>query len=102
MDRNKIKTLASSIYIKPSEKVMDLTLFLYQKITKGLEELDKDFNNIVNELEPLSKVNEQMFLFDNLRDDNVDNSLKLEVNAILENANKVEDDFICIKKVLND
>ena len=43
-----------------------------------------------------------MFLFDNLRDDNVDNSLKLEVNAILENANKVEDDFICIKKVLND
>ena len=25
-----------------------------------------------------------------------------EVNAILENANKVEDDFICIKKVLND
>lgn len=102
MDRNKIKTLASSIYIKSSEKVIDLTLFLYQKITKGLEELDKDFNNIVNELEPLSKVNEQMFLFDNLRDDNVDNSLKLEVNAILENANKVEDDFICIKKVLND
>lgn len=102
MDRNKIKTLAGSIYIKPSEKVIDLTLFLYQKITKGLEELDKDFNNIVNELEPLSKVNEQMFLFDNLRDDNVDNSLKLEVNAILENANKVEDDFICIKKVLND
>ena len=102
MDRNKIKALASSIYIKPSEKVIDLTLFLYQKITKGLEELDKDFNNIVNELEPLSKVNEQMFLFDNLRDDNVDNSLKLEVNAILENANKVEDDFICIKKVLND
>jgi asp-tRNAAsn/glu-tRNAGln amidotransferase C subunit len=102
MDRNKIKTLASLIYIKPSEKVIDLTLFLYQKITKGLEELDKDFNNIVNELEPLSKVNEQMFLFDNLRDDNVDNSLKLEVNAILENANKVEDDFICIKKVLND
>ena len=102
MDRNKIKTLASSIYIKPSKKVIDLTLFLYQKITKGLEELDKDFNNIVNELEPLSKVNEQMFLFDNLRDDNVDNSLKLEVNAILENANKVEDDFICIKKVLND
>ena len=43
-----------------------------------------------------------MFLFDNLRDDNVDNSLKLEVNAILENANKVEDDFIYIKKVLND
>ena len=32
MDRNKIKTLASSIYIKPSEKVIDLTLFLYQKI----------------------------------------------------------------------
>ena len=87
MDEKKVIDLAKSIYIKPSKEVINLTLDLYKNVKDGLQDLE----------EKLSKID-----FNSLREDKKDDSFKLELSDILNNASSTKDDYIVTKKAQNE
>ena len=102
MDEKKVIELAKSIYIKPSKEVINLTLNLYKNVKDGLQDLEEKLSKKVENYKPLARVSDTIIDFNSLREDKEDDSFKLELPEILNNASSTKDDYIVTKKAQNE
>ncbi|AXE60815.1 glutamyl-tRNA amidotransferase [[Mycoplasma] phocae] len=99
MDNKELKTLANYLLFDPSDEVLSLTKNLLQQIDDGLKELHAlDLQN----LKPLSHINEKPISFKDLRSDEIDEDIYLNKSNVLSNATNHDKEFVIIKKVINE
>ncbi|TPE58082.1 glutamyl-tRNA amidotransferase [[Mycoplasma] falconis] len=99
MDDKELKQLANNLLFEPNEEVLTLAKKLLGSIDKELLELE---NFDLSYLKAMSHVNEKPLAFEKLRLDEIDESFILDKKSILENAKEHDNDFVIIKKVINE
>ncbi len=86
--------MANKIYIDPSNDVLDFLKLEYDHIDRNLENLKKiDVSNI----DPLTRIAKPI---DFLREDEVDETIILKKEIVLQNAQDKNDDYVVIKRIL--
>ncbi|QJG66512.1 glutamyl-tRNA amidotransferase [Mycoplasma phocoeninasale] len=99
MDDKHLKTLANDLLFEPSEEVLSLAKKLLMQIDSGLRELDAiDLSS----WKALSHINEKPLSFKDLRKDEINKDFYLNKNDILRNAANRDEEFVIIKKVINE
>ncbi|ENY53736.1 glutamyl-tRNA(Gln) amidotransferase subunit C [Metamycoplasma alkalescens] len=99
MKEAKIKELANNLLLEPSEEIIKLTQDLLATIDKELLELES-IN--LDDIKPISHLDEIGIEFDDLREDIVDERKKISKEDILKNAAKSNDQFVIMKRVVNE
>ncbi len=86
--------LANKIYISPDKKTLEYLKVEYNEINEGLEKLKLiDIEGV----EPLTRISKNINF---LREDIVDESIKLEKQVALNNAKEKDNNFIIMKRIL--
>ncbi|PZW00605.1 glutamyl-tRNA amidotransferase [Metamycoplasma auris] len=99
MKIEKIKKLANDLLLEPNDEVIELTKKLLASIDESLHELEwMDLEGI----KPLSHINEKEIAFEDLREDVVDSTKKIEKKDLLANAANSNDDLVIMKRVVNE
>ncbi|MBD3898925.1 aspartyl/glutamyl-tRNA amidotransferase subunit C [Mycoplasma hominis] len=99
MEKEEIKKLANDLLFEPSEKVIKLTNNLLNSIEKGLKDLE-EFD--LQDIKPMSHINESPICFKQLRSDEPDKSFYLNKQDLLNNASEHDENYVIMKKVIND
>ncbi|ENY69526.1 Glutamyl-tRNA (Gln) amidotransferase subunit C [Mycoplasmopsis arginini 7264] len=99
MSEEELKKLANNLLLEPNEEVFKLAKELLKSIDNSLSELDQ-IN--LDDIKPVSHINETKMSFDQLREDEVNNNTKIEKEKILENAFNHNDDLVIMKRVINE
>ncbi|TPR54312.1 glutamyl-tRNA amidotransferase [Metamycoplasma neophronis] len=99
MDDLEFKKLAQKLLFNPNPEVIDLARNLLNSVDKELRELDEfDLDNYKAQ----SHINEKPLSFEDLRKDEVDESFYLTQKQVLSNAKEHNDEFVIMRKVIND
>lgn len=89
-----LKKMAKNIYISPKPEVLKTIELEYQEINQQLNELKKiDITNI----SPLTRISQPI---NTLREDIEDQSMILNKEKFLKNANEYNEDFVIIKRIV--
>ncbi|QJG66989.1 Asp-tRNA(Asn)/Glu-tRNA(Gln) amidotransferase subunit GatC [Mycoplasma phocoenae] len=97
MTKSKMTELAKLLLFEPKEEVFQMLEKEHENIKSHLELLSKfDLDNI----EPMTHINSELISFDLLRDDIVGTTIEKE--NILNNAKKHDNDFVTMKRVVNE
>ncbi|QJR44033.1 Asp-tRNA(Asn)/Glu-tRNA(Gln) amidotransferase subunit GatC [Mycoplasma miroungirhinis] len=97
MEKEKMISLARSLLFEPKEELFKLMSKEHEEIKKQLLLLDKfDLTNI----EAMTHINSETINFDLLREDVPHKGLEKE--KLLSNAKIHDNDFVIIRKVIND
>ncbi|WP_427867313.1 glutamyl-tRNA amidotransferase [Mycoplasmopsis arginini] len=99
MSDEELKKLANNLLLEPSEEVFKLAKELLNSIDNSLSELDQ-IN--LNDIKPVSHINETKMSFDELREDEVNDNTKIKKEKILENAFNHDNDLVIMKRVINE
>lgn len=99
MSQEELKKLANNLLLEPSEEVFKLAKELLNSIDNSLSELDQ-IN--LDDIKPVSHINETKISFDQLREDEVNDNTKIEKEKILENAFNHDNDLVIMKRVINE
>ncbi len=99
MEKEEIKKLANDPLFEPSEEVIKLTNNLLNSIEKGLKDLE-EFD--LQDIKPMSHINESPICFEQLRSDEPDKSFYLNKQDLLNNASEHDENYVIMKKVIND
>ncbi|AZG68674.1 glutamyl-tRNA amidotransferase [Mycoplasma struthionis] len=99
MNDEYLKNLAKNLLFEPNEEVIALAKKLLKSIEIGLDELH-EFN--LDDIKPLARINEKALSFDELREDEIDKSFYLSKETILKNAANNNEDFVIMKRVVNE
>lgn len=90
----KIKEIASKIYINPSNEVLESLKKEYNFIKENLKLLEEiDTTNV----EPMTRISPPINL---LRDDKIDPSILIKKEVVLKNASNKDDDYIIMKRII--
>ncbi|MBU4690752.1 Asp-tRNA(Asn)/Glu-tRNA(Gln) amidotransferase subunit GatC [Mycoplasma zalophi] len=97
MEKEKMISLARNLLFEPKEELFQFMSQEHEEIKKQLALLDKfDLTNI----KPMTHINEELVSFDFLRDDIPSKALDKE--KLLANAKIHDENFVIIRKVIND
>ncbi|MDP4042710.1 glutamyl-tRNA amidotransferase [Mycoplasmopsis arginini] len=99
MSEEELKKLANNLLLEPNEEVFKLAKELLKSIDNSLSELDQ-IN--LDDIKPVSHINETKMSFEQLREDEVNNNTKIEKEKILENAFNHNDNLVIMKRVINE
>ncbi|BAP39617.1 Asp-tRNA(Asn)/Glu-tRNA(Gln) amidotransferase subunit GatC [Metamycoplasma canadense] len=98
MTIEKLKELANNLLLEPSKEVFELSSNLLSLIDTQLKELDEiNLDNV----KPISHINENKISFFDLRDDEINDETKITKENILENAYQSDDNLVIMKRVVN-
>ncbi|ENY69336.1 Glutamyl-tRNA (Gln) amidotransferase subunit C [Metamycoplasma auris 15026] len=99
MKIEKIKKLANDLLLEPDNEVVQLTRKLLASIDKSLQELEWiDLENI----KPLSHINEKEVDFECLRDDEINLDSTIKKSDLLANAASHDENLVIMKRVVNE
>ncbi|RMA77479.1 aspartyl-tRNA(Asn)/glutamyl-tRNA(Gln) amidotransferase subunit C [Metamycoplasma subdolum] len=99
MNDEKFKKLANDLLFEPSDEIIKMAKKLLSSIDKELKKLDEiNLDNV----KPMSHISEKKLSFDLLRDDVENKEFLIKKEDLLANTSKHNDDFVLIKKVINE
>ncbi|MBN4089437.1 glutamyl-tRNA amidotransferase [Mycoplasma enhydrae] len=99
MTDQKLKELASNLMLEPTEEILIMARNLLASIDKELKDLD-EYN--LDDIKPLSHINEKPVSFLNLRGDEVNHETKISREELLNNASTTANNLVTMKKVIDE